>query len=585
MAENEYTELGMDLPRNYFYLGQEHVFSAEAGIIYPIYQCLLFPGDLIEVKNQCVIRQQPTINPSFSRFKAKFYDVVIAIRNLDKDIYRFLSGYEEYTSEEKWEEPLPRWIPSTIEKTRPGTLWDFLENPTSIIPDEDSCQIDYFRQAYGYCWEMLFRNEMRQDSILIKGQPGSWKGEDLLRINWDKDFITTSLPKQQLGDPYAIPLTGIGSAVWNADDIGVKGLTNSDLNFIITNNNAAKGLVAISDLPESTQGILVSGGGRTDTSSPGTSKSIVLNLLNQNQIDFSTAGSILLSNIREMIAYQVMSEINAMSGIRDDEFLQAHWGVRPSNEALQYPEIFGKDEMAIVTSEVLQTSQSTTDSALGDMAGHGLGVGRGNHEKRFYAKEFSIYLKLMYIKCDTLYGGQQAKREYTQKSMYDFPFPELNHISMQPLYEREINCKSTKVIYSDDAGVTLKEGVNITDAENQNAKIKGYQPNFSWYKEKQNRISGLMKMEQYYKENKTDADIEYNYNLYNWTEARFFKLNDEISVNNEFLTFKLDNRNYQIVDDTIERSQFIVWHKNDVDSWRTLSKKSMPSSLGMVGGI
>ena len=568
MAENEYTELGMDLPRNYFYLGQEHVFSAEAGVIYPIYQTILFPGDLIEVKNQCVIRQQPTISPSFSRFKAKFYDVVVAIRNLDKNIYRFLSGYEEYTSEEKWLEPLPRWTPTNIEKKRPGTIWDFLENPKSMIPDEDSCQIDYFRQAYGYCWEMLFRNEMRQDSILDKGQPGSWKGEDLLRINWDKDFITTSLPKQQLGDPYAIPLTGIGSAVWN----GLYGMQ--------TEASAIDGNISIA-APGTLSNVIV---GKAKSETPETMTTMFENMLNANKIDFSTAGSILLSNIREMIAYQVMSEINAMSGIRDDEFLQAHWGVKPSNEALQYPEIFNKEEMAIVTSEVLQTSESTEKSALGDMAGHGLGVGRSK-ENRFYAKEFSIYLKLMYIKCETLYGGQQAKREYTQKTMYDFPFPELNHISMQPVYEREINCASEKVIYSEDNGKTLKIGADIADAATQNAKIKGYQPNFSWYKEKQNRISGLMKMEQYKKTNDKNGEIGYNYNLYNWTEARFFKMNDEISVNNDFLTFKLDNRNYQVVDDTIERAQFIVWHKNDVDSWRTMSKKSMPSSLGMVGGI
>lgn len=569
MAENEYTELGMDLPRNYFYLGQEHTFSAEAGIIYPIYQCILFPGDLIEVKNECVIRQQPTINPSFSRFKAKFYDVVVAIRNLDKNIYRFMSGYEEYTSEVAWEEPLPRWIPTSIEKTRPGTLWDFLENPTSIIPDEDSCQIDYFRQAYGYCWEMLFRNEMRQDSILKKGEPGSWTGEDLLRINWDKDFITTSLPKQQLGDPYAIPLTGIGNAAWTAENITMQ--TNAG-------TQAFKGIFKNAETT-GYKGILASGDSSADT------LNAVIETLNNNKIDFASAGSILLSNIREMIAYQVMSEINAMSGIRDDEFLQAHWGVKPSNEALQYPEVFAKNEMAIVTSQILQTSETTENSVLGEIGGQGLGVGRNNNADRFYAKEFSIYLKLMYIKCDTMYGGQQAKREYTQKTMYDFPFPELNHISMQPLYEREINCQSTKAIYSEDNGKTLLEGHDRSKAADINAKVKGFQPNFSWYKEKQNRISGLMKMEQYYTQNRDTSEVAYNYNLYNWTEARFFKLNDEISVNDDFLKFKLDNRNYQIVDDTIDANQFIVWHKNDVDAWRTLSKKSMPSSMGMIGGI
>lgn len=575
MAELDYTELGMELPRNYFYLGQEHTFSAEAGIIYPIYQLLLMPGDLIEVSNECVIRQQPTISPSYSRFKAKFYDVVVAIRNLDKDIYRFMSGFKEYTSEVAWSEPLPRWNQNITndqenfpEEFRPGELWDFLENPCSIVLDDDSCQLDYFRQAYGYIWEKLFRNEMRQESILIEGEPGSWKGTKLLRVNWDKDVLTTSLPKQQIGEPYAIPLAGIGSAIWNPEDFKITDIKNNNQAIMALNNIGLEGGIQTASNVTKSDGV-------TQT----------LNILNKNKIDFSTAGSILLSNIREMIAYQVIDETNAMAGIRDDEFLEAHWGVKPSNEALGHPEIFGKNELAIVTSDVMQTSQSTQDSALGEYAGKGLGVGRSGGKDRFYAKEFSIYMKLMYIKCDTMYGGQQCKREYTQKTKFDFPFPQLNHISMQPIYEREINAQSERIVYSNDKGKTLKVGAPRMNAPNINAKPKGFQPNFSWYKKKENRISGLLKLEQYYTENKEDATIGYNYNLYHWTEARFFKVNDEVSINNDFLQFVIDNRNYQIVDDTIERSQFIVWHKNDVDSWRTMSKKSIPSSLGLIGGV
>ena len=88
--------VGITIPRNYFDLSQEHIFTAEAGIIYPIYSTMLLPGDVIKISNQCVIRQQPTINPSFSNFKVRFWDFVVAIRNLDKNIYRFLSGYTEY---------------------------------------------------------------------------------------------------------------------------------------------------------------------------------------------------------------------------------------------------------------------------------------------------------------------------------------------------------------------------------------------------------------------------------------------------------------------------------------------------------
>lgn len=567
------TTINGTLPRNYFYLGQEHSFTAEAGILYPIYQIMLFPGDLIEVENECLIRQMPTIAPSFSKFKAKFWDVVVAIRNLDEDIYRFLSGFEEYSSEEPWDQPLPRWTQTLdndgINKYRPGSLWDYLENPTSTVLDEDSTQLDYYRQAYAYAYDILFRNETRQKSILVKGKPGTWKGEELLRVNWDKDYLTTSLPKQQIGDPLAITINGIGSAEWNPDDFQ-------------TMNKEMKSEVIVGLKGQNIQeGISI----KSAAVLPSQGEMNLTEILNKNTIDFKNAGAIMISTIREALAQQAIGETDAITGIKDDEFLEGHWGEKPTNEALQYPEVFGKEVVDIYTSEVIQTSAQTNANGtpLGDMAGHGLGTGRSN-KKTFYAKEFSIYLKLMYIKCDTIYGGQQAKREYTQKSKFDFPFPELNHISMQPIFGRELLCASNQIVYSDDNGKTLKVSQNVDEtAKKYNNEIKGYDTNFAWYKEKLPRISGLLKQEQYHVAPDAKSEIKYNNNLYHWTEARFFKDKDgeRPSINNDFLQFKLDNRNYAIIDDTINRSQFIVRHNNKVDSWRTMSKRGLPSNLGM----
>lgn len=571
--------LGLKLPRNYFDLSQIHVFTCKAGYIYPIFAEILFPGDLIKVRNQAVIRQMPTISPSFSRFKIKFWDFVVAIRNLDKDIYRFMSGYKEYTSEVKWNKPLPRWIPSDIEKTRPGTLWDFLQNPINCIPDEDSCQIDYLRQAYGYIYDIYFRNEARQDSILIEGEPGSWTGEDLLQVNWDRDYITTSLPKQQMGDPSAIPLVGIGSAVFNGTTIDP--IISQNYNI---HETSLWEEYKFTKLNEKIYGV-GKDGSRRQLMMDGLTTLNTENLnkyLNQNKIDFGTAGTILISQIRESIAIQCMNEINAIAGIRDQEFLDAHWGEAPTNEALQYPEIFGKEVCSLITSEILQTSESTEQSALGEMGGHGLAVGEGN-EHKFYSREFSIYLKLMYIKPETLYSKQGAKRKFTQKSIYDFPFPELNHISMQPVYARELLCASSKFPYSTDNGKTLKAGDIDTTAEDWNAKEIGFVNNFQWYKENLNIISGLINAEQYYGNAQGTGEILAQTNLSNWTEARIFSIKngERPLINDSFLKCNPDKRNYNVTDE----DQFVVWHKNIVNSWRTMSLKGMPSSLGMINGL
>lgn len=584
--------VGMTIPRNYFNLSQEHVFTAEAGVIYPVYSEILIPGDVIKVSNECVVRQQPTINPSFSQFKVKFWDFVVAIRNLDKNIYRFMSGFEEYTSEVAWEEPLPKWKPSNISKTKIGTLWDFLENPVNCIPEQKFQQIDYFRQAYGYIWDIYFRNETRQDSILEKGQPGSWKGEDLLRVNYDRDYFTTSLPKQTLGEPMAIPISGMVNAVWqnnieakgNAATVysSYAGTTGRQLKIKDANQGTITG---VGGNLTANQVVLASNVGNIAEAGKGQIYTTInKEELNKNTIAIENAATILLSQLTEMLAIEAMHTVNAIAGIRDDEFLAAHWGISPSNEALQYPTIFGRSSMNLITETVFQTANDgTTREGVGEMYGRGSAVGQSKRHT-FHAKEFCIYMKLMYIKPRTLYGGQGICRSKTQNTMYDFPFIELNHLAMQPIYGAELLCASSVKPKSTDNGKTIVEGEADSTASEYNNRVLGFQTNFSWYTKKQNKVSGLFIQEQYYKE---DGSIGYNHNLYNWTEARFFsiKSGERPIINNDFLQCKLDNRNYQIIDNTIERSQFLVWHNNKVDAWRSLDSKRIPSLLGVTEGL
>lgn len=555
--------VGITIPRNYFDLSQEHIFTAEAGLIYPIYSTLLLPGDIIKVSNQCVIRQQPTINPSFSNYKVKFWDFVVAIRNLDKNIYRFLSGYAEYTNNVKWDKPLPKWKPSNIEKTRPGTLWDFLENPVNCIPPAKYQQLDYFRQAYGYIYDMYFRNQTREDSILNNLQePGSWSGEDLLRVNYDRDYFTTSLPNPVLGEPQAIPISGLASAKFDMNQAEV--LTGI--------NDAVKVMSNVDD----SDAFLRAGNSDNDP--------LLEKALNNNSIDLSKTSSILLRDLTQSLAIEALNTINALAGIRDDEFLNANWGESPSNEALQYPIIFGRSKMEVVTSEILQTANNTNErDGVGDMYGHGIGVGESDQES-FHAKEFSIYMKLMYIKTNNLYGGQGIDKAKCQNEIYDFPFPILNHLGMQPITGAELVCISTKKPESSDNGKTITEGAEPYNIE-YNDRILGYKPVYEEYTMKNDKVSGLFIQEQYYE--KDSATVKTKDNLYNWTEARFFSIEDNKTpiINEDFLKVKLDNRNYQIVDQSIERTQFLIWHKNIVDAWRSLSKKRLPTMLGVSEGL
>lgn len=562
---------GLTIPKAFFDLSQEHIFTAEAGLIYPIYSELLMPGDTIEVGNQCIIRQQPTINPSFTNYEVKFWDFAVAIRNLDQNFYRFLSGFAEYTSEVVWDKPLPKWKPSHIEKTKIGTLWDFLENPVNCIPTDEFCQLDYFRQAYGYIYDIYFRNETRQKSILNKlEEPGSWKGEDLLRVNYDKDYFTTSLPKQSLGTQQAIPISGITSAKWEVDKLKAYEEPMEGKDALVGGEAIDSNAFLKAKVQDTNTG----------------AKDVVDQVLNKNIVDLKNSASVLLKDLTNMLAMEALSTINAIAGIRTDEFLDANWGESPSSEVLQYPIPFGRNVMNIVTSEVLQTANNTNErDGVGDMYGHGMGVGESNGD-RFHAKEFCIYLKLMYIKPNTTYGGQGIVKSKCQNSKYDFPFPILNHLSMQPIYASELLYAPNKKPVSADNGVTIREGDEDPTAETYNHRIIGYKPVFEEYTSKRDKVSGLFIQEQYY-DTKDNNKLKTKDNLYNWTEARFFSIENDKRpiINNDFLQVRMDNRNYQVVDNTIERTQFLCWHKNIVSCWRSMDKTRMPTMLGVTEGL
>ena len=563
--------VGITIPRNYFDLSQEHIFTAEAGLMYPIYSILLMPGDVISVSNECIVRQQPTINPSFTNYEVKFWDFVVAIRNLDADFYRFLSGYAEYTSEVAWDKPIPKWKPTTIEKTKIGSLWDFLENPVNCIPEDDFLQIDYFRQAYGYIYDVYFRNETRQKTILNDLQePGSWKGEDLLRVNYDKDYFTTSLPKPTLGTNQAIPISGIVNAEFKFNPI------RADL------PGQRIGSIGLSPLDEDNEIVRVSMGDDQTIEELATKWSNTLT--KANTVDLTNSASILLRDLTQMLAIEALETVNAIAGIRTDEFLEANWGESPSSEVLQYPIPFGRSKMNVITSEVLQTANNTNEKdGVGDMYGHGIGIGE-SPEARYHAKEFCIYIKIMYIKPNTIYGSQGIDKAKCQNSKLDFPFPILNHLGMQPILAGELLYAPNKKPTSTDNGITITEGAVDDTASTYNRRIIGYKNVFEEYTHKRDKVSGLFIQEQYYDQ---DDALKTKDNLYNWTEARFFSIkhNERPIINDDFLQVKMDNRNYQVVDNTIERSQFLCWHNNIVNCWRSMDKKRIPTMLGVTEGL
>lgn len=562
-----------ELPRNYFDRSRKLVGSYKVGKIYPIEAKIIKPNDNVKIKTETVARRLPTLSPSFAEERIVFRWFTVPIRLLYKKFPQWLSGFKEYTDNIPFEEDVPRWRITDPDKTRAGTLWEALGYPVNCIPTEYPA--DFKRQAYAYVWETFFRYKPIQDSILDEGEPGSWTGEELLDIVVDRDYFTTGLPNQQLGEAVSLPITGDTQAVFDAEamadmiNYGAGGGTATNYYNIVGENTSGTAFQMVIPFPVD------------DTKRDNAVKSLA-ETLNNNVVSAKNISSATISMIRHAAARQVQGENLARGGIMYTDVLRINWGDAPSDDILGLPVYIGGSTVQLINSEVLQTSASQDGQPLGQMGGHGMGVGTAD-EIIAHAKEFSVLLGVMYIKQENMYGSQQMPEEDMFRNNEEVPWIAYQNLSEQPVKCQEILCVSKNYIY-EQQGIRRAGNADPT-AEAYNKKTFMYQPIYEHYRRAYSKTFGLMTQEQIYTD-QTGTEVKVINNLYNWTQARFFSIKngERPAFNSDFLKMKDDNRNYTVVSgEGIESDNFIIWINMKQDWYSVLDLLGTPGATDHFG--
>lgn len=598
------------IPRARFDWSKKHIGSYKKGPIYPVWSKILPGNTSMELKASAVARQLSTLAPSFEEARIIMRGFTVPLRILWEDYKNWKVGFKEYSDEVPFNGDVPRWTPAEAGDTNPKSLWTALGFPCNILPD--IMPADFKAQAYAFIYDTNFRYRPVEDSVLIDGKPGTWdhkKGADengFFQILRDRDYFTTGLTKQQIGEAVALPITGETSAYWdqilpiyknesNATELtGKAGTSQKDLSMFGT---WQKGKTTTDPIIIQGSSTARSYGFTTyrDENSKGRDIKVVQNpqifndpgvieAFNNNIVSMNNIASVTISMLRLAASRQKELELLARTGVFYPDVIRLNTGTAPSNEILGLPQYKGGFTIRMVNSEVLQTSQSTDNSSLGDMAGHSLGAGYGE-SINVHVNEDSVFLLLMYIKSETFYGAQQFRKEDEFMSNLDFPHPQYQHVSEQPVKKREICCASTKNLQIDDNGNRTWGTDDLTqEATEYNNETFMFQPNYESWTSEYNTISGLMIMEQFIKTG-NNPGMKFNYNLYNWTPARFFAnvQGERPAFNLDFLRFKEDPRNQavQYVDDKgqIIEDNYIIWIRLDTDVYLTLDKYRTPGGI------
>jgi len=466
-----------------FDLSHSKQFNCDMGQLIPILFEECIPGDRFSLGASFVLRMEAMVKPIMHSIKIKADYFFISSRHImnEKTMRdlgdvgtweQFMTGGQEGPQADGSDEiPLPLWNnPSGGFKKY--SMADYFGLPLGVNIPNDLKPISFPKRCMNLVWNEHYRDQDLQDEV-------SLDSDELLYRNWSKDYFTISRPWQLRGDPPALPLTGLGHAIWNYDNFDTAigrttvaggGVDGALLTVYRDPNSPTVGAYGgykigtwspvVNDEYYNVSAVASGMSPMFDTAmrqQPNnqiTDRMKIASVFGNNSIDMSGAGTFNVSDIRLAFRLQEWMERNARGGARYTEFLVHQYGVRARDYRLQRPEYIGGLRENVVVSEVLQTSETSSNSQQGNVSGHGISASQTNVGK-YYVPEHGYILGIMSIVPEPVYY-QGVPKQLLRRTRYDFPNDLFTHLSEQPILNGEL-CVTGNELY--DKGFFGYQGI------------------------------------------------------------------------------------------------------------------------------
>lgn len=186
---------------------------------------------------------------------------------------------------------------------------------------------------------------------------------------------------------------------------------------------------------------------------------------------------ITINELRQAFQIQRFLERSAYSGSRYIETLRAHFGVVSPDARLQRSEYLGGNRITLNIRQITQTSQTTSDSPLGDVAAMSVTTDTNfDFEKSF--TEHGYIFGLCVARYRHTYQ-QGIPKTFLRKTMYDYFWPEFNSLGNFGIKNAEI----------------YAQGYDSSDptAVDYDSQIFGYQEAWYDYRNIPNSICSMMR--------------------------------------------------------------------------------------------
>ena len=513
----------------------EHKMSYRMGYLLPVKVIPILPGDkILSLSVESFTRMAPMIFPVMHRMNIKLYAFFVPNRIVWDNWEDYITGGPDGSlAPVKPHFELSEIVNMFFSEVGYGSLSDYLGWPISSFNSgsiQEGYKVSSLRnRGYQLIWNEYFRDQNLQDEIII---PTSLDGNEfadtesipqaiglltLRRKCWQKDYFTSALPWLQRGPLTEMPV--------NFD--------LSEGNVILSDRRAPGSnleLASDKDTSFADPGLIYCAQQNTNKGDMAFDTTGAGGVYPTNLSDFLDAqlsasnpdvGSFLIEDLRRAVKLQEWREKNARGGARYTEQILSHFGVRSSDARLQRPEFLGATSQPISISEVLQSSESSSEGTpLGEMGGHGISArGALLCRNKFFEEHGYVFVLMTCLPRTGYFQG--FERDFLKFDKFEEYWPEFAHIGEQPIYKEEL----------------------LFSQKSMPGQIFGYTPRYSEYQYIPDTVAG-----------------EFRNTLKSWHMAREI---DNAALNSDFVTCTPTDRIFPVQYQDVEQmyGQFL-FHLN-----------------------
>ena len=479
--ESSFSRLpGVQVHRSKFPFKQENKFSGNVGDLIPFLVEEVLPGDTFNLKLSKLVRLSTSIHPTMDNLYLDTYFFFVPNRLIWDNWQKFMGE-----NDQAWAQNTDLFVPPFINidgggdsaanarfNPQVGSVLNYLGLPLTYFDNYKQSKVTILDfNAYCKVFNDWFRDENLQDEVPIykgdgqlpsafyssyalyiqntyglSGSVGFQESNSCLKVARFHDYFTSALPAPQKGADVLIPAGGAVLFDKDAIDSSVQ----------------AQWMDPSGNLSTYTGSVYSTAGRVSDNAN--------------NRLFYDPQGTLKLdglqitvNNLRLAMQTQRLLEKDARSGSRYIEIIRGHFGVVSPDARLQRSEYLGGKRTLLNMSEVVQTSESTSNSKLGNLAGRS---STADVEDGFIKSfvEHGYLIGVCCVRADNTYS-QGIPRRYFRFNRLEYYFPVLANIGEQPIYNKEIYLpKSSETKSPDD--------------------VFGYQEPWAEYRYKQNRTAG-----------------------------------------------------------------------------------------------